>query len=87
MWMRSVSLANYFYQLHKSKLGSGRFIHTEITAEGSGALDKVYSLFIREVGVTCAMALLWSSGDNFQALSLSFHQVGPGDQTQVVRLS
>lgn len=50
MWMRSVSLANYFYQLHKSKLGSGRFIHTEITAEGSGALDMVCSSFIGEVG-------------------------------------
>lgn len=47
MWMRSVSWANYFYQLHKSKLVSGRFIHTEIIAEGSGALSR---MFIWEVG-------------------------------------
>lgn len=37
---------------------------------------------------TCACALvhIWRSGDALQELILSFHPVGPGDQTQVVSL-
>lgn len=35
---------------------------------------------------THTMACLWISEDNFQELVLSLHQVGPGYQTQVIRL-
>lgn len=32
---------------------------------------------------TCAITHMWRLKDNFQKLVLSFHRVGPGDQTHV----
>lgn len=87
MWMRSVSLANYFYQLHKEQTGLWEIYSHRNHCGGKWYTRYGLLLVYRGGGVISAMALLWSSGDNFQALSLSFHQVGPGDQTQVVRLS
>jgi hypothetical protein len=47
---------------------------------------KFFTLCIME-GDTCtlAMALLWDSEDNLWELILSFHYVGPGNHTQVIR--
>jgi hypothetical protein len=76
MYPRSVSLANYFHRLYKSKLVSGRFIHTEITAEGSRVLSRIWCvlclsgffakwilvLFIYGGGGDfCVLAHLWSA--------------------------
>lgn len=38
------------------------------------------------MGLTCASMLMWTSEDNMQEAVLSVHSVGPGDQTQVLRL-
>lgn len=39
-----------------------------------------------EAGHTRAMALVWSSENNLQEFILTFHSVGPEDQTQIVML-
>lgn len=47
----------------------------------------MYLLCVHVCGHACVKSRMWRSEDNLWELILSFHQMGSGDQTQVVRFA